>query len=98
MVADLDAEQKLSEWVRCARGGDVSAFGSLVEATEQMVRGVVRRFLGDSPDALDAAQDAYLSAFKRLGELREEFAFRGWLRRIAVARANDIRRRRGTFL
>lgn len=43
--------------------------------------------------ARDAVQDAYISAFRRLPELRRPDAFAGWLRRIVVTVALNRRRR-----
>ena len=60
-----------------------------------IARGVVR----DHAMAEDAAQEAYLRAFRRLGELDEPAAFVGWFRRIVITVAMNIRRtRRFTLL
>lgn len=92
-------EDDLAESVRRARRGDVDAFGRLIRATERMAYAVARRVLGNSTDALDAVQEAYLLAFRRLADLHDEAAFPVWLRRIAITCATDLRRRRrGTFL
>jgi RNA polymerase sigma factor (sigma-70 family) len=49
--------------------------------------------------AQDAAQDAYLRAFRRLNELQEPAAFVSWLRRIVITVALNMRRaRRFTLL
>ena len=82
-----------------AQAGDVEAFGRLVQATQTMVYGVARRVLRDPAVAQDAAQQAYLRAFRRLGDLQDPAAFTGWLRRIAITVALNMRRsRRFTLL
>jgi RNA polymerase sigma factor (sigma-70 family) len=49
--------------------------------------------------AEDAVQDAYLKAFRRLGDLEEPAAFAGWFRRVVITVALNLRRaRRHTFL
>jgi len=55
--------------------------------------------LRDTAMAEDAAQDAYLRAFRRLADLEDPAAFPGWLRRIVISVALNMRRaRRRTFL
>jgi RNA polymerase sigma-70 factor (ECF subfamily) len=44
-------------------------------------------------DVEDLAQETFLRAWKRLGELREPERFAGWLARIAVNAALDFHRR-----
>jgi RNA polymerase sigma-70 factor (ECF subfamily) len=44
-------------------------------------------------DVDDLAQEVFLRAWKRLGELREPGRFTGWLARIAVNAAHDFHRR-----
>jgi RNA polymerase sigma-70 factor (ECF subfamily) len=91
--------ETLNELVDRARQGDVSACGRLVEATERMVFGVALRILRDEALAEDAAQETFLRAFRRIGDLGETAAFLTWLRRIAVTVAMNMRRaRRTTFL
>jgi RNA polymerase sigma-70 factor (ECF subfamily) len=91
--------EQLNEIVTRAREGDLDAFSRLVEATQVMTYAVALRVLHDPDLAHDAAQEAYLRAFRRLGDLREPAAFIGWLRRIAIAVASDLRRaRRATLL
>jgi RNA polymerase sigma-70 factor (ECF subfamily) len=88
----------LIDQVRRARAGDLTAFRMLVEETEGMVYAVSRQVLDDPVEAQDAAQESYLRAFRRLHELEEEAAFPGWLRRIAIGVALNLRRRRRATL
>jgi RNA polymerase sigma-70 factor (ECF subfamily) len=53
-------------------------------------------FVG-SPEADDVVQDVYLIARKRIGQLRDSRALEAWLRRIAVNRCYDHRRRNERF-
>jgi RNA polymerase sigma factor (sigma-70 family) len=88
-----------SDLVLRARTGDVDAFAQLVRATQSMVYAVARGVLRDPALAQDAAQQAYLRAFRRLPDLEEPAAFSGWLRRIAISVAINMRRaRRFTLL
>ena len=85
--------------VRRARAGDLEAFGLLVGATQTMAHGVASSVLRDPDLARDAVQDAYVRAFRRLGDLEDPALFSSWLRRIVVTVAINLRRsRRRTFL
>ena len=89
----------LSDLVVRAQAGDLDAYGRLVERTQTMAYGVARSVLRDAALAEDAAQEAFLRAFKRLGDLNEPAAFIGWLRRTVITAALNLRRaRRQTFL
>ena len=86
------SEPSLGELVTRARSGDVDAYGRLVERTQVMAYGAARAILRDPALAEDAAQDAFLRAYRRLGELDEPAAFITWLRRIVVTVALNMRR------
>lgn len=91
--------ESLSDLVLRAQEGDVEAYGRLVQATQKMVYAVALRVLRDPTTAQDAAQQAYLRAFRRLSDLQEPAAFAGWLRRTAITVALNMRRaRRCTLL
>lgn len=75
-----------------ARDGELDAYGDLVRATQAMAYGVARGVLRDPALAEDAAQEAYLRAFRRLGDLNEPSAFSGWFRRIVISVALNMRR------
>ena len=54
--------------------------------------------LGDEADARDAAQDTFVTAWRRIGGLRDMERFDAWLQRVAVNAArmtHRARRRRG---
>ena len=84
----------MSSLVVRAQAGDVEAFGRLVHDTQTMVYAAARSVLQDSTLAEDAAQQAYLRAFRRLGDLQEPAAFTGWLRRIVITAALTMRQAR----
>lgn len=91
--------ESIPDLVTRAKGGDVDAFGLLVQATQKMAFAVARSVLRDSMAAEDATQLAYLRAFRRLRDLQDPSAFPGWLRRLVVTVAiNERRARRATFV
>lgn len=82
----------LNELVARAQAGNLEAFGRLVAATQTMTYAVARSVLRDPAMAEDAAQEAYLRAFRRLGDLEEPGGFVTWLRRIVITVALNMRR------
>lgn len=97
--ADGEVTNRLHDLVRRARAGDLEAYGEVVRATQAMAHGVARGVLRDPALAEDAAQEAYLRAFRRLGDLHDAAAFGGWFRRIVISVALNMRRaRRRTLL
>jgi RNA polymerase sigma-70 factor (ECF subfamily) len=88
----------LKDAVDRARNGDLEAYGRVVEATQGMARAVAASVLRDPALAEDATQDAYLRAFRRLHELDDPAAFAGWLRRIVITVALNMRRARRVTL
>ena len=61
---------RLNELVRRAREGDVPAFGLVVAETQAMACAIALSVLRDPGLAQDAAQEAYLRAFRRLRNWR----------------------------
>ncbi|HXT89611.1 MAG TPA: sigma-70 family RNA polymerase sigma factor [Trebonia sp.] len=70
-----------------AREGDVYAFEDLVRRYKVPVYRIAVRILNDPSSAADTAQDAFVTAWRRLPEIKAEQAFAAWLYRIAVTRA-----------
>ena len=66
------------------RAGDEAAYEALVRAHSGAMMVVARRFLGDTDDAADAVQDAFVSAFKAMPAFEGGSRLRTWLHRITV--------------
>lgn len=79
--------------IQMAKGGDLTAFNRLVLAYQDQVYGVALRVLGEPAAADDAAQEAFISAYKAIGKFRGG-SFRGWLMRIVTNACYDELRRR----
>ena len=62
----------VDELVRAAAGGDEDAFAQLVALHEKKVYNLALRMCGDPEDAWDAAQEAFLSAWRGLPSFRGE--------------------------
>ncbi len=66
------------------RAGDDAAFEPLCLRREAEVFRLCSRMLGNADDALDAAQETFLRAFRSLRAFRGEATFRTWLTEIAI--------------
>jgi RNA polymerase sigma-70 factor, ECF subfamily len=83
-----------AELAAMAAAGDADAFGRLVDIHAPAARRAAHAVLGNADDADDAAQDAFLAAWRALGGYDPARPFRPWLMRIVVNAARDLRRRR----
>ena len=72
------------ELVERAKRGDRRAFRMLVDRHKHMVFNVALRMLRNREDAEDAAQEAFLRAFRSIGTFRGQAKFSSWLVRIAI--------------
>ncbi len=81
--------------IEAHRRGEKGAFDVLVKRHEARVWRLACRLLGDSDAALDAAQEAFVKAWKALPRFKGESRFSTWLTRIAINQCrNELRRRR----
>ncbi len=79
--------------VHKAQNGDAAAFGQLVEAYQGQVYRLALH-MGLSPaDAEEAAQDAFLAAWKGLPRFRGDSRFSTWLYQLTTHAAIDLMRR-----
>jgi RNA polymerase sigma-70 factor (ECF subfamily) len=78
--------------LRCQRG-DRKAFERLVLAWESRLYYYLRRVLADDTAVWDALQETWLTVFRDIRRLRDVRRFRGWLYRVAHAKAVDLMRR-----
>jgi RNA polymerase sigma-70 factor (ECF subfamily) len=82
-----------SDMIAQAQQGNRHAFGELVRCHREGVVNVVYRMCGDANLAEDAAQEAFIRAWKHLAGYRPKSPFRNWLYRIATNAALDVLRR-----
>ena len=93
--ADADAtETAATEYdVARARGGDKEAFARLVRRYQGMVYTLAYNVLGNHADAEDAAQEAFVRAYRKLTSFRASSSFATWLFRVALSAIVDYQRR-----
>jgi RNA polymerase sigma-70 factor (ECF subfamily) len=68
-------------------------FGERIAENQRRVFQIAYSILGNSADAEDVAQEAFLRAYQKFASLREAEKFRGWINRIAFRLA--LNRQRG---
>ncbi len=77
-----------------AQTGDRAAFGELVERFQPAVYAVALARLRDPNEATELAQEVFIHAMQKIGQLRDPHCFVGWLRQITVRMAiNRITRK-----
>lgn len=84
-----------AELVEQARDGDVAAFESLVRAHQDVAFRTAWACSGGADDAEDAAQEAFVKAFRALPRFRPGSPFRPWLLTIVANEARNRRRAAG---
>lgn len=82
-------EENELDLVRRVQSGEADAFEVLIKRHEKMVFNLLYRWLGDHDDAVDVAQDAFLSAYRSIRKFRGDSNFSTWLYRIAVNQAKN---------
>jgi RNA polymerase sigma-70 factor (ECF subfamily) len=90
-VSDPEADELL---VRRYLAGDANAFATLVRRHQDRVYNLCLRVLGDADDSADAAQDAFMTALRKLETFRGEAAFTTWMHRVTVNACYDLLRKR----
>jgi RNA polymerase sigma-70 factor, ECF subfamily len=76
--------------------GKRAAFDVLVGRYQRQAVAVSYRLLGNSHDAMEVTQDAFIKAFSSLASLQKPEAFGGWLMRIVSNLSLNYRRSRKT--
>jgi RNA polymerase sigma-70 factor (ECF subfamily) len=79
--------------VRLAQAGDVDAFGELVERNRRAVFRAALAGVGSPEEADDVAQEAFVTAYRKLASFRGDAQFRTWLLSITWRKAIDRRKR-----
>ena len=81
------------ELILLVRQGDEHAFETLVRQYEKKVYTLCYRMCGNAEDAQEAAQDAFLAAWRGISAFRGDASFSTWLYRLASNACIDLLRR-----
>ncbi len=71
------------------RSGDKQAFNLLVAKYQYKVQNLVARLIRNPSEQEDVAQEAFLKAYRAIGNFRGDSAFYTWLYRIAINTAKN---------
>jgi RNA polymerase sigma-70 factor, ECF subfamily len=83
------------ECVERCRGGDIEAFGELVDRYQRPIFNTVYHMVRNQEDAADICQQVFLKAIENLATYRGEHKVFSWIYRIAINESlNRIRSRR----
>lgn len=89
---------ELIERVCAAQQGDRDAFGELVVQFQGAVFATALRRLRDRGEAQELAQEVFVQALRKIGQLRDPACFGGWLRSITNRLAINRQVRRGPVI
>ncbi len=78
------SEMNEAEAIRLAQQGDAGAFERIYRLHSRRVYALCLRMVGNTAEAEDLTQDAFLQLYRKIGTFRGESAFSTWLHRLAV--------------
>ncbi len=85
-VSEAKVDQLLVERVQ---KGEKRAFDLLILKYQHRIVSLVSRYVSDSSEAQDVAQEAFIKAYRAIGRFRGDSAFYTWLYRIAINTAKN---------
>lgn len=92
-VLDAASEEDF-ELVLQARRGDTRAFDALMKKYKERAVRAVYAVVGNYEDAKDIAQEAFVKAYRSLGQFQSRAQFFTWFYRILMNTAKDFLRRK----
>lgn len=96
MVSQALSRINDSELIRAAQRGERAAFETLVRQYDQAVLRLALHMTGSDADAHDIYQEAFLKAYRHIGNFRFECSFYTWIYRIVTNLCLDHLRKRQT--
>ncbi|MCH9690832.1 MAG: RNA polymerase sigma factor RpoE [Gammaproteobacteria bacterium] len=78
-----------SQLVKLVQKGDKRAFDLLVLKYQHKIQAVVSRYISDHSEVYDVMQEAFIKAYRALGNFRGDSAFYTWMYRIAINTAKN---------
>ncbi len=93
----LPEQDSVDDWqlLALAGDGDEGAFRTIVERHQDRLVRLCQRLLHDREEALDAAQEVFIKAYRKAGKLEAKGELFTWLYRVATNHClNKLRRQR----
>ena len=85
----MGAEVTDSQLVERVQRGERGAFDALVLKYQGKVVNIVKRYVRDTSESQDVAQEVFIKAYRAIGNFRGDSQFYTWLYRIAVNTAKN---------
>ena len=85
-VSEAKVDQLLVERVQ---KGDKAAFDLLIHKYQHRIISLISRYVSDPSESQDVAQEAFIKAYRAIGNFRGDSAFYTWLYRIAINTAKN---------
>src|SRR5579862_5660570 len=96
IVSQAQARLNDSDLIRASQRGDRAAFETLVRQYDQAVLRLALHLTNSEADAQDIYQEAFLKAYRHIGNFRFECSFYTWIYRIVTNLCLDHLRKRQT--
>ncbi len=77
------------QMVKKVQKGDRRAFDMLVMKYQQRIAALISRYVKDSHEVQDVAQEAFIKAYRAINNFRGDSAFYTWMYRIAINTAKN---------
>ena len=90
MSQNIDDSQLIDQ----VKGGNLTAFKTLVERHQDYVYTICNRILSNREDAEEVAQDVFIKAYNALKNFQGQAKFTTWVYRIAINSAISYRRKK----
>ncbi len=82
-------------WIKQTLAGDQGAFAQLIRKYQERLFDLAMRMLNNAEEAEDAVQDAFIEAYRHLGDFSHKSKFSTWVYAIVLNRVrNRLRRNR----
>ncbi len=83
-INSVERPKSDAELIRMAKEGNPDAFAALFNAHKSKVYSICLRMTGNTAEAEDLMQDAFLQVFRKLASFRGDSALSTWLYRVTV--------------
>ncbi len=94
-MAAQAVEESDKQLVEKVQQGNKRAFDLLVIKYQHKVLSIIGRYVSDHAEAHDVAQEAFIKAYRAIGNFRGDSAFYTWIYRIAINTAKNYLVSRG---
>ncbi|MEG0585124.1 MAG: sigma-70 family RNA polymerase sigma factor [Christensenellaceae bacterium] len=82
-----------NEWIKTAQKGDNDAFCELISTYESKIYNIAYKFMRNTHDAQDAAQEAIIKMYANLSKFHFNASFSTWMYRVVANTCLDLLRK-----